>query len=182
MPDRTIKETIRTSRNVNNLTDFQFRLWVYLITFVDDSGVGSADPDILKEAVFPRKPNITREQIIDAVNALANLGMIDLFERDGKPCFCFPKFTVHQDHSSLKFRPPTLDEVKAYIAQRNSPVDPVKFFEYFSAGGWKDSAGKPVKSWKQKILTWEKFNCGLYGNAKEHPSESKKWNIRFDNE
>lgn len=54
------------------------------------------------------------------------------------------------------FVPPTLDEIKAYVAERNSPVDPQRFFDYFDAGGWKDSEGKTVKSWKQKLITWER--------------------------
>lgn len=55
-----------------------------------------------------------------------------------------------------KFVPPSLDEVKAYVQERNSAVDPVKFWEYYEAGHWKDSKGNPVKNWKQKLLTWEK--------------------------
>ena len=53
------------------------------------------------------------------------------------------------------FVPPTLDEVKAYVAERCSPVDPVAFYDYFTAGKWKDSKGNPVRNWKQKLLTWE---------------------------
>ncbi|MFQ9738865.1 MAG: hypothetical protein ACLR06_14920 [Christensenellaceae bacterium] len=30
-----------------------------------------------------------------------------------------------------------------------------KFFDYFEAGEWHDSEGKPVKAWKQKFITWE---------------------------
>ena len=53
------------------------------------------------------------------------------------------------------FTPPTLDEVRAYVAERSSPVDPVEFWEYFQTGHWIDSEGKPVQAWKQKLLTWE---------------------------
>ena len=56
------------------------------------------------------------------------------------------------------FIPPTLDEVREYAEQRNSGVDPVKFWEYFNAGEWKDAKGQPVRNWKQKFLTWEKFD------------------------
>ena len=53
------------------------------------------------------------------------------------------------------FVPPTLEEVQAYCKERNSNVDPKTFYEYFSAGDWHDSEGKPVRNWKQKLLTWE---------------------------
>ena len=63
-----------------------------------------------------------------------------------------------QDITTLtrrQFTPPTLEEVSEYIRSRNSTVDPVRFHEYFSAGDWKDSEGKPVRNWKQKVITWE---------------------------
>lgn len=54
------------------------------------------------------------------------------------------------------FSPPTLDDVKAYCKLRNNDVDPKRFFDYFNEGDWMDSEGKPVKNWKQKVITWEK--------------------------
>jgi hypothetical protein len=58
------------------------------------------------------------------------------------------------------FVPPTLDEVRAYCQQRGNNVDPVQFWEYFNEGGWVDAKGQPVLAWKQKLLTWERFNGG----------------------
>lgn len=55
-----------------------------------------------------------------------------------------------------KFIPPTLEEVRAYARERNSGVDPKKFFDYYDTGNWKDAKGNPVRNWKQKFLTWEK--------------------------
>lgn len=58
---------------------------------------------------------------------------------------------------SKSFTPPTLEDVKAYIAERDcaAVVDARKFFDYFEAGHWHDSEGKPVRNWKQKLITWE---------------------------
>ena len=56
-----------------------------------------------------------------------------------------------------KFIPPTLEEVQEYVRERNSVVDAKHFYDYFSVGNWKDSKGSPVKNWKQKIITWEKY-------------------------
>lgn len=61
------------------------------------------------------------------------------------------------DAAKPQFTPPTLEEVKAYCEERNSSVDPVQFWTYFNEGGWKDAKGQQVQRWKQKLLTWEKF-------------------------
>ena len=81
-----------------------------------------------------------------------------------------------------QFTPPTLEEVKAYCKQRNSNVDPQKFFDYFDAGHWIDSEGKPVTSWKQKLITWEgreRNGKPVSGNAQK---STKRFNIHYDNE
>ena len=69
------------------------------------------------------------------------------------------------ERTQKKFVPPTLEEVTQYCRERGSSVDPKKFWEYFSTPDsqgrtWIDSEGKPVRNWKQKLLTWEKFNPG----------------------
>ena len=53
---------------------------------------------------------------------------------------------------------PTLDEVRAYCLERKSSVDPEQFWTYFNEGGWVDAKGQPVRNWKQKLLTWEKYD------------------------
>ena len=96
MPNRMIKETLRTSRNVSSLTDFQFRIWVLLITYVDDYGRGNADPELLKSLLFPRKHSVSINQIQNAIKALDSKGMITLYDFDGETYFYFPKWADHQ--------------------------------------------------------------------------------------
>ena len=65
---------------------------------------------------------------------------------------------IRQDKNSKEYRrftPPTLDEVKAYVAERGNRIDAQRFYDYYEAAGWKDSSGKSVKNWKQKAITWE---------------------------
>lgn len=54
-----------------------------------------------------------------------------------------------------RFVPPTLEEIQAYCRERNNNVDAQKFYDYFTASNWYDSKGDKVRSWKQKIITWE---------------------------
>ncbi len=80
--------------------------------------------------------------------------------------------TADKPPTRTRFTPPTLEEVRAYCRSRNSPVDPVKFYDYFTEGHWKDSNGKPVKSWKQKLITWE--------NMKDWKAAVRNWERRDD--
>ncbi len=59
--------------------------------------------------------------------------------------------------SKNTFIPPTIEEVRSYCKERSSTVDPDQFYDYFTATDWHDSKGNKVKSWKGKIVTWEKF-------------------------
>jgi hypothetical protein len=54
-----------------------------------------------------------------------------------------------------KFVPPTLEEVENYVREKGLSVSPSGFYNYFTEGNWIDSKGNKVKSWKQKLLTWE---------------------------
>ena len=54
-----------------------------------------------------------------------------------------------------RFAPPKLDDINAYIAEKGLIVNGQVFLDYFTAGNWKDSEGKPVKNWKQKLITWD---------------------------
>lgn len=53
-----------------------------------------------------------------------------------------------------RFSPPSLDEVKAYCRERRNTVDAEKWYDYYTANGWK--VGKnPMKDWKAAVRTWE---------------------------
>lgn len=74
------------------------------------------------------------------------------------------------------FTPPTLEEIQAYCLERKNNVDAQKFYDYFSASDWYDSKGNKVKSWKQKIITWE--NNGFNNKKSEViTDESIKRNV-----
>lgn len=51
--------------------------------------------------------------------------------------------------------PPTLDEVRAYCAERGNNVDPEKFVAYYELNGWVLSRGQPMRDWKAAVRYWE---------------------------
>ncbi len=53
------------------------------------------------------------------------------------------------------FVKPTVEEVKAYCAERKNNVNPDKFIDFYESKGW--LIGKnPMKDWKACVRTWEK--------------------------
>jgi len=96
VPSRIIKDTIHTSEKINELSDFQFRLWIGLITYVDDYGRGDARPAVIKGLVYPLRDKITAKDIEKGLSELAAVGCICLYIADGKPYLYFPRWEDHQ--------------------------------------------------------------------------------------
>lgn len=60
------------------------------------------------------------------------------------------------DNKSInRFVKPTLEEVKAYCAKRGKGVDAEKWYNYYSANGWRVGRTKMV-DWMAAIRTWER--------------------------
>lgn len=59
-----------------------------------------------------------------------------------------------------RFVPPTLAEVQSYVSERQSPVDPQGFIDFYASKGW--MVGKtPMKDWKaacRNAETWERWS------------------------
>lgn len=59
-----------------------------------------------------------------------------------------------------RFVPPTLAEVQSYVTERQSPVDPQGFIDFYASKGW--MVGKtPMKDWKaacRNAETWERWS------------------------
>ena len=96
MPNRIIKESLCSSEKIASLSDFEFRLWVGLITQADDAGRGDARPAIIKGRVFPFRERLSIKDIDAALQVLAAKGCVALYTVDGKPYFLFPGWVKHQ--------------------------------------------------------------------------------------
>ncbi|MCR4779975.1 MAG: DUF6291 domain-containing protein [Ruminiclostridium sp.] len=59
---------------------------------------------------------------------------------------------------------PTLREVEDYCRERNNGINAQKFFDYYSADGWK-IGGRPVRDWKAVVRVWE---------TRERPDSGRK--------
>lgn len=55
---------------------------------------------------------------------------------------------------SVRFAPPTVQEVEDYCLQRNNEVDPKKWHNFYLAKDWMIGKNK-MKDWKAAVRTWE---------------------------
>lgn len=66
-----------------------------------------------------------------------------------------PNVIKDKPEKRKRFTPPTIDEVKAYCAERKSNVDAERFVNYYESNGWMVGKSK-MKDWKAAVRTWEK--------------------------
>lgn len=71
---------------------------------------------------------------------------------------------------------PTLSEVEDYFLEKGSTIEAArKAFEYYDIADWKDSKGKPVKNWKQKMLAVWINNSNFNNNFKQPKTKKEQY-------
>lgn len=53
------------------------------------------------------------------------------------------------------FKPPSVDDVRAYCTERGNNVDPQSFVDFYESKGWMIGKNK-MKDWKASVRTWER--------------------------
>lgn len=126
MPNRMIRDTIHTSESVNLMTDFDFRLWISLITYVDDYGRGDARPAVIKGNCFPLRDSVRVQDIQKSLLHLERIGCISLYDVAGKPFLCFPNWDKYQRIQTKKSRFPSPDDRnKSTVTHGDQPYSTV---------------------------------------------------------
>lgn len=71
-----------------------------------------------------------------------------------------------------RFVPPTVEEVAAYCRERENHVDAQRWFDYYTANGWKVGRN-PMKDWKACVRTWERQGAQGGGRVQQPPERSR---------
>jgi len=68
--------------------------------------------------------------------------------------------SIPSTHNPIKkhpsFQKPTVGEVQAYCQERSNQVNAEQFVDHYSANGWVQGKGKPIRDWKAAVRTWER--------------------------
>lgn len=57
--------------------------------------------------------------------------------------------------TTMRFRRPSVEEVRAYCQERHNSVDAEQFVDYYESKGWR-VGHNPMKDWKACVRTWER--------------------------
>lgn len=129
MPNRILKESICTSDDIDGLSWFEEVLYYRLIVNCDDYGRFDGRTAVIKNRLFPLKDNLTLANVKNAINKLASIGLISLYEFDGKPFLYLPSWNEHQQIRAKKSKYPSpsckdmkSNDIKGNQLQENVPV------------------------------------------------------------
>lgn len=109
MPNRILKESIRTSDTIGELSWFEEVLFYRIIVSCDDYGRFDGRIPIIKGSCFPLK-DVTNKTIEDALNKLATVGLVRRYEVVGKPYLQLSTWQQHQSIRAKKSKYPSPDE------------------------------------------------------------------------
>jgi len=93
----------------------------------------------------------SRQAILDALNGKIKrpelLNILGIVGTEGN-------YRYKREIKKKEFIPPTLEQVIIFFRDKGyNEQGAKKAYEYYSIGDWKDSKGKPVLNWKQKMLS-----------------------------
>lgn len=86
------------------------------------------------------------------------------------------KKEVKNKRNNNIFVPPTVLQVAEYCAERKNNVSAEAFVDFYTANGWVQGKGKPIKDWKAAVRTWEK------NDRKKQAPKSSQFNQFKQNE
>ncbi len=113
---RMINSTICMDKRVNRLSDDTCRLlFTWLVPFADVEGRTYGDPAVVRSWVFPRRTDISIEQVDGYLNEMHNLGLIVRYEVNDELYIWFPNFDKNQaglrkEREAASIIPPPPDE------------------------------------------------------------------------
>ncbi len=118
----------------------------------------------------------TPSQLIDVQN---NSSTKNSVARDSSAKYSSTKGERVAKPKSRRFEPPTLDEAKAYASEMGYPIDVDHFIDYYTANGWVQGRGKPIKDWKAALRNWAKNDRNFHPDKEDKGDYSKYDDFMF---
>lgn len=128
---RMIHAKTPSSDDINAMPNDTVRLlYVMFFIILDSAGRGYDDSSWIRSQAFPKRRDVTLEQIDEAMDWYEQRGMILRYESKGKKCFWDPAFEPHQRglHKEAKsvIPAPSYDLVERFLAEYELTHDKVE--------------------------------------------------------
>lgn len=83
--------------------------------------------------------------------------------------------------NTKRFIPPSVEDVREYIAEKGYHVDAERFIDYYTSNGWMVGKNR-MKDWKATVRNWERNsdkNRSNESGAQKTPEPSEGWECIF---
>lgn len=138
---------------------------------------------LVEKGLITKKTDKINGVIFNSYRAVVNFEGVEKFSTGGVEKFSTNKIDYNniEVKESKEKSAPTLEEVTEFARSKNRADLAQPFYEYFTTGNWHDSNGRKVRNWKQKFLTWTKFdkNTSTFSSAREYTKD--EMNALFQN-
>ena len=126
MPNRIIKESIKKSPQIDELSWFEEVVFYRLMVTADDYGCCDGRIIVLKNELFPTKDNVTKNAVEQAISKLASVGLLCEYTVNGMPYLFFPTWEKHQRvrNKHRKFPQPQVSNLSADCCQMTADRHP----------------------------------------------------------
>ena len=130
MPNRILKESICASDSIDQLSWFEECVFYRLMVNCDDYGRFDGRVSIIKNRLFPLKEGLKPKTVETALRKLVEVGLVVLYESDGKPYLYLPTWEKYQTIRNKQSKYPDPNtckqlqsiEIKCNQLQANVPV------------------------------------------------------------
>ena len=124
MSSRILADDILSSETLNELCPEQECLWYRLLVSVDDYGCMDARPIVVLARCYPLRVTDLQPQQVDAwLHDLAKVGLITLYQVDGKAYLQVGKWEQHQRIRSKRHKCPLPDQTGSTLQQLATSCD-----------------------------------------------------------
>jgi len=115
MPTRYLKSGVRDSESIDKLSPLAETLFYRLLVTVDDFGRFDARPAMIKANCFPIKESVTLNKCKDLVSELKEVGLIHVYESDGKQYLQMCKWDNKPRAQESKFPTPEYNDIQLQL-------------------------------------------------------------------
>jgi len=110
MPNRIIKESIKTSVEIDSLSWFEEVCFYRILVTVDDYGCMDGRTTVVRNQLFPTKDSVTSKSIETALSTLETKGLIRKYFHEGHPYIFVTNWEKHQRIRNRERKFPDPDE------------------------------------------------------------------------